>query len=220
MNSAFTQPARKIIKQSYTIPCASAFRDAVEALAARRGVNAADLARSVALMLGAEAITAYPDPGGPAADDRESVILKSGRAKGRPWRRKPRLQVRMAAGFDVPTLRRALAIALDMDLGEARVLLDAPRRGLPVPLGDPDEVTRLKAMVSALAFDPLPGGVETKAEALHVLGFAPGSHPDTMTARARFRALATIHHPDSDHGSHERMSQLNSAMDVLNRGAL
>jgi len=213
-----TSPGGKAVKQSYTIPCATAFRDAVESLAARRGVNAADLARSVALMLGAEAIAVYPDPGEPAADDRESVILKSGKAKGRPWRRKPRLQVRMAAGFDVPTLRRALAIALDMDRGEARVLLDAPARGLPAPLGDPEEVLRLKAMVSALAFDPLPGGIETQAQALHVLGFPPGSRPDAAMARARFRALATIHHPDSDHGSHERMSQLNSAMEVLNRG--
>lgn len=71
-------------KRSYTIPCAAAFRDAVEALAARRGANAADLARSVVLMLDSWTIAAYPDPGGPDVDDREHVILKSGGAKGRP----------------------------------------------------------------------------------------------------------------------------------------
>lgn len=31
------------------------------------------------------------------------------------------------------------------------------------------------------------------------------------------RMLAAIHHPDSGYGSHERMSQLNSAMDILRR---
>ena len=63
-------------------------------------------------------------------DDRETVILKSGTAKGRPWRRKPRLQVRMAPGFEVEFMRRALAIALALDQGETRVLLhseDAPQ---------------------------------------------------------------------------------------------
>lgn len=217
MPDGAARQAPKATKQSYTVPCASAFRDAVEALATRRGVNAADLARSVVLMLDAQTIAAYPDPGGPAADDRERVILKSGKAKGRPWRRKPRLQVRMSAGFDATTLRRALAIALDMDAGKAKVLLDAPARGVAVPLGDPEAVARLKATVSALAFEPLPGGVTTRAEALHVLGFPPGSRPDAATVRARFRALATIHHPDSDHGSHARMSQLNAAMEILGR---
>ena len=206
-------------KTSYTIPCASAFRDAVENLAARRGVNSADLARSVALVLDRDAIAAYPDPGGPAPNDRETVVMKSGKAKGRPWRRKPRLQVRMAAGYDVPTLRRALAIALDMDRGAARMLLDAPARGLAVTLADPEATARMRATVAALLFDPLPHGVETRADALHILGFPPDTRPSAQTVRARFRILATIHHPDSDHGSHDRMSQLNNAMEILGRDA-
>jgi hypothetical protein len=41
----------KIRKHSYTIPCSSALRDAVSDLAARRGVNVADLVRSVVLMV-------------------------------------------------------------------------------------------------------------------------------------------------------------------------
>lgn len=203
------------VKTSYTLPCASAFRDAVTALAAKRGVNVADLARSVALLVPAEALLAFPDPGGPAAGDRETVVLKSGPSAGRPWRRKPRLQVRMAPGFDAATLRKALGVALAMDRGEARVLLDAPSHGLSAATHDPEELERLKAMVNALAFEPLDDGVRSRAEALHVLGFPPGSRPDARTVRARFRMLATIHHPDGDHGSHHRMSQLNSAMDVL-----
>ena len=64
---------------------------------------------------------------------------------------------------------------------------------------------------------PLADGVRTRAEGLFVLGFPPGSRPDIGVLRGRFRMLATIHHPDSGYGSHDRMSQLNSAMDILQR---
>ena len=202
-------------KQSYTIPCTSAFRDRVLALASKRGVNVADLARSVALMIPAQTLAAFPDPGEPAADDRETVIIKSGPSVGRPWQRKPRIQVRMAPGSDSAQLRRALGVALAMDKGEAAILLDAPRHGMPASSNDPEELDRLKAMVNTLAFEPLDEGIQTHADALHVLGFAPGSRPDERTLRSRFRMLATIHHPDGDYGCHHRMSQLNSAMEVL-----
>jgi hypothetical protein len=76
-------------------------------------------------------------------------------------------------------------------------------------------------MIAVLSFAPLPGGVHTRADALHVLGLPPPSTresgPDVGVLRARFRMLAAIHHPDSGYGSHERMSQLNSAMDILGR---
>ncbi len=221
-------------KQSYTIPCASAFRDAVEALAAGRQVNVGDIARSVLLVMPAAIVQAAADPGDPEAGDRETVILKSGPAKGRPWRRKPRLQVRMAPGFDPVTIRRALGLALAMERGDLAVRLDEPRDPpaetesetnaeppekavsdgrLPEEIGE--EMERMQAVISILAFDPLPDGVATRAEALHVLGFAPGVRPDRRTVRARFRMLATIHHPDSPFGSHVRMSQLNQAMEIL-----
>ncbi len=203
------------VKRSYTIPCASGFRDSVLALARRRGVNVADLARSVALMVPAETLAAFPDPGEPEADDRETVVIKSGPSAGRPWQRKPRLQVRMAPGFEVVALRRALGVALAMDRGEAAVLIDAPALGLGGSGADREEIDRLKAMVTALAFDPLEEGVQNRAEALHVLGFPPGARPDARALRARFRILATIHHPDGETGSHHRMSQLNSAMELL-----
>ena len=77
------------------------------------------------------------------------------------------------------------------------------------------ELNRLKKIVSILSFQPLQGGVATQEEALHVLGFAPKESPDKETVRARFRSLATIHHPDSHHGSHLRMSQLNTAVQLL-----
>ncbi len=215
MSAGLNQTPSKVNKHSYTIPCSSEFRDAVSRLAERRGVNVADLARSVALMAPPETIAAFSDPGEPEVKDRETVILKSGKAKGRPWRRKPRLQVRMAPGYQITQLRRALAIALAMDIGEAAVLLNAPAHGLELPGHDREEVDRLRAMVSVLSFEPLAGGVTSRAEALHVLGFSPGNIPDQRAVRGRFRMLATIYHPDGDFGDHSRMSQLNSAVEFL-----
>jgi hypothetical protein len=82
---------------------------------------------------------------------------------------------------------------------------------------DDEELARLRAIVSVLSFEPLAGGVRTREQAFHVLGLAPKSTPDIGVLRARFRMLAAIHHPDSGYGSHERMSQLNSAMELLRR---
>ncbi|MDA8230866.1 MAG: J domain-containing protein [Magnetospirillum sp.] len=223
--TASAEAEASVIKHSYTIPCSAAFRDAVEALAARRRVNVGDIARSALLAFPAAVIAAHPDPGEPVPGDRETVILKSGPAQGRPWRRKPRLQVRMAPGYDVPFIRRALAIAVALDRGEFEVRIEPSghsRGHPPEPAGDGraletcrEEIERMRAVISVLAFEPLPEGVNTRAEALHVLGFSPASRPDQRAVRARFRMLATIHHPDSLYGSHQRMSQLNRAMELL-----
>lgn len=211
-------------KISCTIPCSSAFFGAVTDLARRRGVNAADVVRSVLLLLPEADIRAFPDPGEPPPGDRETVILKSGPARGRPWRRKPRLQVRLAAGYEVSLVRRALALALALERGEVALRLNA--EGPDSALADEtarretdDKVKRLRTIVAALSFEPLTGGVRTSEDALHVLGFPPRSRPGARLLRERFRLLATIHHPDSQYGSHHRMSQLNTAMEVLGPGA-
>lgn len=93
----------------------------------KRQVNVGDLARSILLVVSPDAIAAFPDPGDPPADDRETVILKSGPAEGRPWRRKPRLQVRMPPGHEIPFIRRALGLALAMDEGAIAVRLELAR---------------------------------------------------------------------------------------------
>jgi len=221
------------LKHSYTVPCSSAFREAVEALAESRQVNVGDLARSVLLVVPAEVVEQSADPGEPPSHDRETVILKSGPAEGRPWRRKPRLQVRMPPGHTIPFIRRALGLALALSEGRLAVSLSDPslpvQRSEPEPIPVPaiplveaepeaDELDRLRAIISTLAFDPLPDGVRSRSDALHVLGFSPGAKPDSRTVRAKFRLLATIHHPDSDHGDHQRMSQLNQAMALLRNG--
>ena len=137
----------------------------------------------------------------------------------------------MSPGFEVTFIRKALAVALAMDRGEVRINLDDPNRPAAAPEAPPppppplessraleavnEEIERMKVVINVLAFDPLPNGVTSRAEALHVLGFAPSAYPDHRAVRARFRMLATIHHPDSRYGSHHRMSQLNQAMEVL-----
>jgi len=232
------KPKTTNLKHSYTIPCTSAFRDQVSKLADTRKVNVADLARSVLLMVSDADISNFADPGDPKADDRETVILKSGPSKGRPWRRKPRLQVRMAPGYDALHIRKALNLALHMDAGRAHIRIDTEEtkqareleakrirdaaleeakqqeinHNLPETM---EELERLRAIVSVLSFDPLQHGIQDRSDALHILGFPPKTYPDRSELRARFRMLATIHHPDGKYGSHERMSQLNQAMEIL-----
>lgn len=204
-------------KVSYSIPCASAFRDRVADLAAKRAVNVGDIARSVMLTVPVETIDAFPDPGEPAADDRETVVLKSGPSAGKPWRRKPRLQARLPSGCDVVMLRKALGIALALDSGEQRIALEASdmpaRQQSEAKLRE--EADRLRAMVNTLAFDALPDGVRTRDEALFVLGFPPGARPDGSAIKSRYRMLAAVLHPDSGFGDNARMAQLNAAMAFL-----
>jgi hypothetical protein len=198
-------------KQSYTIPCSSTFRDAILDLAQRQKVNVADLVRSVMLMVPQERVTDFPDPGNPEKNDRETIILQSGKAKGRPWRRKPRLQVRMVPGCEPSILRRALGLALALDKNELCLSVEG------VPKKE-DELQQFREVVSLLSFDPLINGIKSRPEALYVFGFSPSSLPDTKTIRTRFRALAAIHHPDSPYGDNHRMSQLNAAMEHLRQG--
>ncbi len=201
-------------KKSYAIPCSSEFRDRIQALAARRDVNAGDLARSVMLVVPLEAIDATEDPGEPAADDRETVVLKSGPGAGKPWRRKPRLQVRLPPGHDVKTLRRALNLARAMAAGERSLKVELNgKRNSSSRLGEAEkEIDRLRAIVGALSFKLLPQGVRTRSDALYVMGFPQNAKLGPDIVKSQFRMLASIHHPDSAYGDTRRMSQLNQAM--------
>ena len=220
-------------KASYSIACASAFRDAVTELAERRKVNVGDLARSMILAFPAAVIDTFPDPGEPPSGDREEIILKSGPSAGKPWRRKPRLQVRMPSGFDPLTLRKALGLALALDRGEyvasvgddgmperrseaerlrseVAALKDSVRR-------QKDEADRLRAAMTTLMPTKLKHGVRRRSEALFVLGFAPDERPGPSEIKGRYRMLATVHHPDSGIGDNGRMAELNQAYALLRR---
>lgn len=207
-------------KLSYAVPCASAFRDRVLALAERRGVNPGDLARSILLVVPPAIVAAVPDPGEPAERDRETITLKSGPGKGKPWRRKPRLQVRLPSGQNIPTIRKALALALAIEAGDSTVSVknvwDPPQPDWKkVAKASEERASRLQVSMATLAFDPLPDGVGTRGDALYVFGFPPRSRPDKTLIRSKYRMLAAIFHPDSEFGDHVRMSQVNQAMALL-----
>jgi hypothetical protein len=207
-------PARK---PPYIIPCSTDFRDEILALAIRKKVNVADIARSVLLSAPSDVIRDFKDPGGPAQEDREQVKIASGSAEGRVLKRKPRLQMRLPAGYDRSVVRRALALALAVDQGEVDMSppvepdnsADAEIEGLN------KEIDRLKSTISMLSFELLPEGPQTRGQALYVLGFPPGARPSKIEIRSKYMMLAAIHHPDSDYGDHKRMSQLNMAKDLL-----
>jgi len=163
-------------------------------------------------------IRRFPDPGGPIQTDRDLVLVKGGASKGKTLRRKPRLQVRLRPGYDVSIVRKALNIALKLKHGALELNLDKiderpDRNTLNLELIK--EINVLKKIISTLAFDPLESGISNIAEALHVLGFAPNDRPNKAAIRVRFRKLAAIHHPDSICGNHQRMTQINAAMEFL-----
>lgn len=147
-------------------------------------------------------------------------------------RRKPRLQLRMPTSVAPEKVRRALNLALMLYEGKAGISIDLPGDVPPPPPPPPgpsskeksmaeeiallrERIDRLHSIASVLVQDAPGEGVRTVRDALHILGFAPGTNPDKATIRARFRMLATIHHPDSEFGAHERMSLLNQAMETL-----
>ena len=207
-------PAPK--SKAYSVSCPSRFRDRVNALAKRRGVSIADLARAVLIMLPEEALFRIADPGEPGREDRENVLLKSGPGKGRWLRRKPRLQLRLEPGCDKRLIRLALALAVALDEGTLKVKVE-PASGAEIPGDAAEDASRLRRMVETIAFLPLAGGIANREQALHVLGFPPGARPDPRQLKARFRALAHFLHPDNATGDHLRMSQLNAAIRLLTR---
>ena len=206
---------------SYIVPCGSAFRDRVARLAARRGASAADLARAVLLLVGAEELARVADPGEPATDDRELIELRSGASRGRVLRRKPRIQMRLPAGYRDADLRRALALALQMAEGEAQlaVVTASDRKAETAAEKARDDLeaenATLRRLVADLATPVLERGILGRSDALFVLGFPPSAVPDPATVKRRWRRLAMIYHPDSAFGDHERMSQLNLALAKL-----
>jgi hypothetical protein len=203
-------------KKSYTVACPGALAQGLAESARARGCNVADLVRSVLLLMSSDALAALPDPGEPGVDDREPVTSGAG-AGGRSWRRKPRLQVRLPDGFSAADIRRAAAFALALGQGRSGVAVGASgdRDALETARAD---LERSQAALAALMVQPLPNGVRSRDDALHVMGFPPRAMPERPAVRARYRLLAPIYHPDSATGDHGRMSQLNAALEWLDTG--
>ncbi len=222
---------KKARKKAHVVACSSHFRQEIESLLRGRSgvndnINIGDLARAVLLLIPEDVIRAQPDPGDPDPRDRDIVTLRGGKSAGRSMPRKPRLQLRVPGKHDAQTIRKALGLALSLEKGWANLALNDQRMDAMQRKADraEAEVKRLQDLMRLLAFSPLPQGVKTRADALHVLGFAPQSNPSTAAIKSRYRALARIFHPDSNNDAqygvfddHERMSQLNDAVKILNQ---
>ena len=211
--------------KSYVIPCSSGFRDAVRDLAARRGLSATDLALSVLSLVDAKIIAAVDDPGEPPPGDRESVRLKSGPRKGRALTRKPRLQLRLPGALDHAKVRRALALAIDIDAGRRAVRIVAPadesrqdaefeeqRRALRKA---EQALADMRASLNVIAFDADGQSVSTTEQASYILGLPPGAPLSRELVKSRFRQLSRVFHPDLPTGDTVRMSRIIEAVRFL-----
>ncbi len=223
----FNRPDK--MKQAHIVPCSSRFRQEIEALVRNRNVandniGVGDLARSIMLLIPNDIIQAQPDPGEPDKNDRDIVTVTTGKAAGRTMPRKPRLQVRMPQPTDPATIRKALGLALSLEKGWVNLALDQQRAdSLAKKLEFAEaELARMQDVLGQLAFQPLPNGVKTRAEALYVLGFAPSAQPSQAEIKVAFRQRAKLFHPDRQGdpqarglASDQRMAQLSAAVKLL-----
>ncbi len=210
-----THPNRH--KKAYIINCTTKFRNDIVKLAESKHVNVGDLARSIILTIPEDVINAFPDPGDPSEKDREPVFLKSGDNSGKVWRRKPRLQARLPEGCHPITLRKALGLALSLSTNKKNLTLhDGAQDTLQKTIDQlANDQERLHKIIDKIAFIPFKAGCSTIEQALYILGLPRHPYPNHETIKKRYRELATIFHPDSICGSHDRMSQLNIAFDLL-----
>ena len=211
--------------KSYVIPCSSRFRDTVRALADRRGVTATDLALGVLTLVDHKIIDAVEDPGEPAPDDRESVRLKSGPRKGRALTRKPRLQLRLPSSLDHTRVRRALALAIDIDADRRTLSINAPgnesRHAAELEehrqaLARAEQaMTDMRTTLNIIAFDTEGLSITSIAQAKYVLGLPPDQPLSPELIKSRFRQLSRVFHPDLPNGDTVRMSRIIEAMRFL-----
>ena len=208
--------------QPIAIACTAAFRNQVLALAKRRSVSTGDLLRAIAILLPPQALDEMADPGEPPLHERDTIIVKSGAHKGESLKRKPRLQVRLdenlPLGKDAATLRKALALALALEKQEWALSLEntKQRRQRETRYGKTEQrITELERGIDRLAFRPLPSNCRTLEDACYIFGFRASVRPSEELVRRRFRDLVSVFHPDAVKGDHERMSQLNQAMQLF-----
>lgn len=181
------------------VPCSPAFQAAVDALAARRGCDAAALAAAAVLLGGDGRLDAVDDPGG-----GEAVLLLPFSAAD--------------AALGDTAIRRRLALAL-------RLADPAGWRLLPAGEVERQDARvetleyRNKALANALervSFQPLKDGVLRVRDAAQVFGFANEWCFDEDRVVRRFRELAPVYHPDTGVvACRERMAQLIEARNVL-----
>jgi len=211
--------------KSYVIPCPSTFRHAVLGLAERRKLTATEIALGILSLLDPETIDRTDDPGEPPPGDRDSISLKSGPRKGRALSRKPRLQVRLPAGLDHARVRRALALAIEIDAGRQRLSIvpaaeharqAAERAAEQQALARAEQALEdMRGTVNIIAFSADGHGVSSTEQASYILGLPPGTQLNRELIKSRFRQLSRVFHPDRPTGDTERMTRLIEAVRFL-----
>ena len=210
---------KKKPKQSYTIPCSSKFQLDVTELAAREKLNIGEMARMVFFLFSLETIRTWQDPGEPLKHDRKLVQIRTGPNAGKTMLRKPRIQIRLRGQYSAADVRRALDVALELrkrNVFNFKNVTDDSWFMSPIEKQSlTQELTTLKKTVSSLLFTPFQEGVKTRLDALYVFGFPTNSTPSRSTITDRYKGLASIYHPDTAHGSHTHMTQVNQAYQIL-----
>ena len=210
---------KRRLKLSYTIPCSSKFKLDVTNLAAREKISIGEIARLVFFLFPPETIRTWQDPGGPAKYDRDLVQIGTGPNAGKTMLRKPRIQVRLKGQYSAADVRRALDVALllkknnffNSESFTDNNWLVAPTKTKTLE----NQLVALNRTVSRLLFTPFEEGVKTRLNALYVFGLPNKSTPTKTRITERYKELASIYHPDTAHGSHVHMTQVNQAYQIL-----
>ena len=196
-------PSGKLPMRRVVIACTPELRDAANAIAAR---SRQSLSRLVVAVL-----DILPDTGA------QHFGLPPTANPGKPGRRGPRLILRVPAGNSEARVQQALALLVHVGGGthalvpaaEVDLLLERLRQA-------EEKVGELTDSVERIAFRPLRGGVNSREEAMYVLGLPPSERLDAQRVSSRFRAVAPIFHPDTGVvASHMRMVQVIEARKLL-----
>lgn len=121
-----------------------------------------------------------------------------------------RIALRVSPQWERQAVRQAILLASGLErsvysitpAGQVETLTNALAR-------ETQRNAQLLDYLERLSFAPLPDGVRSDADALHVLGMPHTSLGDSEALARRFRAIAPVYHPDTGlPNSHGRMVQV------------
>lgn len=218
-------------KKACSIPCSETFKTKIHTLAEKHSVNPADIIRSILFVFPEEFIQSFEDPGDPLREDREDVTLHSGKHKGKTWKRKPRIQVRIPRSYPVPFLRKALNIALSLQDDNITQLLTSKKideeqkeeteQKIKNLTQEQERLTKeielLQSVLKNFTKEKENKNIQSIDDALFILGFPPYSSPTAPLIKKKYRDLAILFHPDTGLDNHAMMSKLNDAISFLRK---
>lgn len=196
--------------RTYQVRCRRDLYRTLNDQAGQAGATITHLVRSALGMLTRPALDSLSDPGAPRPADSHRVGHKV---------ETPVLRLRLPVGLTVVEVRKVLGFIAELSEGALHVVPRTELTTLHRRIGEQSaDIERLREGFALIAFEPLPNGVRSRFEALHVLRFPPGAEPKPEEVTARFRALAAVLHPDARLvNDHTHMVQLIEARKLLQR---